>query len=300
MKQFYGSIALLLSIFVVSCESQREGEFLQLKGSYMGQTPPGKTAEVFASGVISIDAWELEGIFAPGMREFYFVTKGEGFNFPTDHEKYDQPTIFGFRFENNHWRKFTEFPRTGEPFIATDDQTMYLAKGYRERSATGWSEVKSLGPLLDRDDWGIMRLTASTNATYVFDDYKSKVMRVSKEIDGKRQAPVELPEHINSGDWTAHPFIAPNESYLIWDSEREDGFGDSDLYISFRQADGSWGAAINMGANVNSDKDDFYGSVTPDGNFLMFNRTISESDGDANVDIYWVDAQIIEELRPKP
>ena len=47
--------------------------------------------------------------------------------------------------------------------------------------------------------------------------------------------------------WTAHPFIAPDESYLIWDSEREGGFGESDLYISFRQDDGSWGLCHQYG-----------------------------------------------------
>ena len=95
--------------------------------------------------------------------------------------------------------------------------------------------------------------------------------------------------------WTAHPFIAPDESYLIWDSERPDGFGDSDLYISFKQSDGTWGKAINMGETINSDKWDAYATVTSDGKYLMFNRGISKG----NIDIYWVDASIIDTLRAK-
>ena len=54
-----------------------------------------------------------------------------------------------------------------------------------------------------------------------------------------------------------------------------------------------------MGPDVNSDKDDFYGSVTPDGKFLMFDRTISRTDDYVDVDIYWADAQVIEDLRPQ-
>jgi len=38
-------------------------------------------------------------------------------------------------------------------------------------------------------------------------------------------------------------FIAADESYLILDSEREGDYGESNLFISFRQEDGSWGAA---------------------------------------------------------
>ena len=281
---------LALAISLAGCEAKQDAEFPILEGPLMGQAPPGKTAEVFAPGIISTDAWELEGVFAPGMEEFYFVTNRAG---------REGPMIIGFRLEDNQWRKFMEVPRTGEPFITADGQKMHLAKGYRDRTATGWSDVKSLGPMFDREEWGVMRLTASPDGTYVFDDYKSgDVIRQSRIVDGERQEPIELPEHINSGEWTAHPFIAPDESYLIWDSEREGGYGESDLYISFRQEDDSWGPAINMGPQVNSDKDDFYASVTPDGKYLMFDRTISNSEEHTNVDIYWVDAQVIEELKP--
>lgn len=291
MKRFSAAFGLLLAFGVFGDASQAQEGFPVLEGPYMGQSPPGNTAEVFAPGIVSTDSWELEAVFAPGMNEFYFVT---------DRGNYERPTILGFRYDGSQWHRFIEMPRTGEPFISADGQIMHLAKGYRERTALGWSEVRSLGPMFERDDWGIMRLTASASGTYVFDDYKSgDVIRISTMVDGERQAPVELPDHINSGELTAHPFIAPDESYLIWDSEREGGYGGSDLYISFRQADGSWGPAINMGPQVNSDRSDFYGSVTPDGRFLMFDRTISGTDDDLNVDIYWVDAQIIENLRPE-
>lgn len=279
----------------LSSNSQTPNEYPALEGPYMGQEPPGKTAEVFAPGVISTDGWELQGVFAPGMKEFYYVTDSGKHERPTIREL--EPTIFGFRFDNNRWHKFTEMPRTGEPFITADGQTMHLAKGRRARTASGWSDVESLGPMFERDDWGIMRLTASTIGTYVFDDFKGGGIRTSRVVDGERQEPLELPEHINGGEFTAHPFIAPDESYLIWDSERDGGYGESDLYISFRQTDGAWGRAINMGPDVNSDKDDFYGSVTPDEKFLMFDRTISRTDDYIDVDIYWMDAQIIEDLR---
>lgn len=101
---------------------------------------------------------------------------------------------------------------------------------------------------------------------------------------------------INTGKWTARPFIAPDESYLIWDSEREGGYGGSDLYISFREEGGAWGPAINMGDAVNSDKRDAYASVTPDGKYILFNRGVDLENN--NVDIYWVSADIIEALRP--
>jgi hypothetical protein len=198
----------------------------------------------------------------------------------------------------NTLKKYIEFTRDGEVVLSPDGKRMHMAEGYKDRMGDGWSERKSLGPMFEREDWGIMRLSASAKGTYVFDDYKSNdVIRISTLKDGKRQAPIQMGPVVNTGKWTAHPFIAPDESYLIWDSEREGGYGDSDLYISFRQKDGSWGPAINMGNKVNSDKWDAYASVTPDSKYILFNRGID--DDNDNVDIYWVDAKIIENLRPK-
>jgi len=101
----------------------------------------------------------------------------------------------------------------------------------------------------------------------------------------------------------AHPYIAPDESYLMWDAVREDGYGDSDLYISFRQKDGSWGAVINLGAQVNSKHEEGGVRVTPDGKYLTFWRggVNVREDGSRYVEgsPYWVDAKIIETLRPK-
>lgn len=292
MKSVYIVIALLPSALTMTSEAHGQDELPALEGPYIGQTPPGMTAEPFAPGIISREGWELEGVFAPGMKEFYFTTVGG---------KYTRPTVIGFRQENDVWTKYTEFARHGEIAFSPDGTRMHMAKGYKDRTDDGWSERKSLGPMFDREDWGIMRLTASANGTYVFDDYKSNdVIRISTIDGGERQAPRKMDSIVNTGKMTAHPFIAPDESYLIWDSEREGGYGDSDLYISFRQEDGSWGRAINMGDSVNSDKWEASASVTPDGKYILFNRGIDDNPGlDDNVDIYWVDARIIENLRPK-
>lgn len=283
-------LATLVSLFSLKAQdNSKEFIFPPLEGPYMGQQPPGEVAEPFAPGIISKAGWELEGVFAPGMKEFYFTTS---------HEEPFRPTVIGFRQEGNVWKKYTEFRRRGETTFSPDGSRMHMAEGYKDREGEGWSERKSLGPMFDREDWGIMRLTASENGTYVFDDYKNKDMvRISRVKDGQRQAPVRMGAVVNAGKMTAHPFIAPDESYLIWDSEREEGFGDSDLYISYRQGDGSWGPAINMGERVNTERWEAFASVTPDGKYILFNRGVDEEN--RNVDIYWVDAKIIDDLRPQ-
>ena len=288
MKRICISI-ILLSTLTMSSKSYSQDEFPILKGPYLGQKPPGLIPELFAPDIVSTNNLEIEGVFAPGMQEFYFVRQIEG----------DKPKLYTNQYKNGVWHQSVAERPSGEVFISPDGNTMHLGKKYRERTASGWSEEKSIGPLFEK--FPIMRLTASTAGAYVFDEREEiGTIRYSRLIDGKREEPKALSKEINTGKWTGHPFIAADESYLIWDSEREGGYGASDLYISFRQEDGSWGAAINMGGAINNERDNAYGSVTPDGKFFFFHTVnLGESFSESQANIFWVDAQVIENLRDK-
>ncbi|MFY0627585.1 MAG: alpha/beta hydrolase [Reichenbachiella sp.] len=265
--------------------------FSDMKSPYFGQKVPGLIPEIFASNILSVKHRDRNGFFSNDMKEFYFVR---------NNEQKDTWTLIKYKFSEQGWQESIVGPRIGRPLMAPNNEIMHLGGKYVERTKTGWSEVKSLGPLIDRKDWGIMRLTSSLKGTYVFDDYKNgDVIRISKIKDGKRQKPIKMGPEIQNGEYSAHPFIAPDESYLIWDCEKESGYGDIDLYISFRQENGSWCEAINMGAEINTSAGDAGGYVTPDGKYFFFNRSRPEEDKNlAKAGIYWVDAKIIDELRP--
>ena len=75
----------------------------------------------------------------------------------------------------------------------------------------------------------------------------------SRFIDGHYSEPENLGGSINSEFAESNPYIAPDESYLIFTSHgRSDGYGKYDLYISFRKTEGSWTKAKNMGNQSNS------------------------------------------------
>lgn len=275
-------LVCLIYLSVMSGYVFTHTENLVVTGPYLGQRTPGHSPEVFAPGIVSTKHRDFSGFFSPDMQEFYFTRLDN---------KTKKWSLIVYKNNNNQWHKSVMGPRIGRPILSPDGNTLHLGKYYRERTETGWGDVTSLGAMFDRDDWGIMRLSASEDGTYVLDDYKSgDVIRISTVNNGERQAPVKMPSVINDGESSAHPFISPDGSYLIWDTNRVDGYGDSDLYISFRHADGSWGKAINLGEHINSEYWESNGYVTPDGKYLFFNR---------HHDLYWVDAGFIEVLRPK-
>lgn len=295
-KNIIKLLALAFVIFSNACntkkpETKKNNSSIE-ENLYFGYKPPGLNPEVFVPKKSTSEDWKLGNEDSLNMEEFYFTYSG---NDPF------QPAVVVYRQEENYYRasKYTFHPSGTE-----NSNILYSRHNYIERTDFGWSKLKSLGPMFDSKDLGIMVLSISANGTIVFDDYKTDDgIRISRIKDGKREEPKLLGKEINSGKLVAHPFIAPDESYLIWDSEREEGYGKSDNYISFRQQDGSWGSAINMGDKINSELVENGARLTPDGKYFLFRRSEEKVKEDGSTywetKDYWVDAKIIEQLRPQ-
>jgi hypothetical protein len=287
MKKVYFILGLvgLLSLHGCTPKKQKTKALVAIPSvdTYLGQKPPGLRPVLFAPDIIKTEFREAGCAFSPDLKEFYFRRRGG---------EYESNTLVVVTYIDNKWSESLVETKAGEPFISLDGKTMHLGKKYRERTTSGWSEKKSLGDPFN--SFRIMRLTASSNGTYYFDEAsETGPLRYSRFINGVYEQPKTL--NVDVGNWNAHPYIAPDESYIIWDDQRESGSGGADLYISFREKDGAWGPSINLGDTINTEFEDAYGSITPDGKYFFFNRSY----GNNKADIFWVDAQIIENLRPK-
>ncbi len=267
---------------------------------YFGETPPGLIPQLFEPEIVSPDRLFEGGSFSPDGREFYFTRKNG---------KYENRTSFVIRYENGRWQNETE-TEIKWPKFSPEGDTIYRGNKYRNLTETGWSDYKSLGaPFSDKH---IMGISFSENGTSYFDEIEFDesgkpdtvgAISYSRLINGTYEPRQKLGKEINTGTWIAHPHIAPDESYLIWDVRREDGYGGSDIYISFRTKDGSWLPAINMGDTINTPLSESGARVSDDGKYLFFTRGQWEikEDGSENWvgKPYWVDAQVIENLRLK-
>ncbi len=300
IKGCYATLLLIVVMFLVSCTTKKEQakvtDFSDLEAPYFGEKPPGLTPKLFDPKIVSPEGRFEGGMFSPDMKEFYFTRKNG---------KYKKRTFFIIQYERNGWGQASETDIRWPQFSA-DGTIMYVGKEYRNKIDTGWSALKSAGDFLKEQAHGI---SISSNGTYYFPFFKKEDnghgnLGYSRLINGKYEAPIKLNAEINTGEYIAHPYISPDESYLMWDVEREDGHGQSDIFISFKHQDGSWLTPINMGSLINTELQESSPHVTHDGKYLFFTRgewKVNE-DGSRNYigKRYWVDSKIIENLRPDP
>ncbi|WP_146129845.1 hypothetical protein [Flagellimonas meridianipacifica] len=241
------------------------------------------TPKLFAPGIVSTEAHlESAVMFSPDMKELTFTRQGG---------EYKKTELFAMQYQNNHWSKPTILP--------VDD-----INAYRERFKPSLLEIKSQEPFKDIPIIGFTVSSSGTIYFYVLDfNDGSGHMSYSRFVNGKYETPQKMNESINSsGKYIAHPFVSPDESYILWDAEKE-GEATPDIFISFRQPDGSWGPAIDLGNQINTPAYEQHVNVTPDGKYLFFwrgDRKVKEDGSSYFIGSpYWVDAKIIETLRPQ-
>ncbi len=197
------------------------------------------------------------------------------------------------KFENGNYKKpeFLPFSSVDIPItdvhISPDGKMMYFStfkdyegkpEGFNFNIWTSklkngqWQTPTPLGPPIASSGNEFYPIQTNDGTIYFNSDKSGNSdIYCSKFENGEYQEPVRLPDNINSARREADAFIARDESYLIFVRVDEpDGFGNSDLYISFRKVESEWTDPINMGEEVNSDQVDGSPYVTPDGQYLIF------------------------------
>lgn len=103
-----------------------------------------------------------------------------------------------------------------------------------------------------------------------------------KEQGGTWSEPVNLGPVINTDQNEGFPFIG-SDGTLYFSSNGQPGLGGSDIYASQRNAEGQYTLAINVGAPVNSPKDDFGFIIDAAKRTGYFTSNRPGSDGDDDI-----------------
>jgi hypothetical protein len=272
---------------------------------YLGQTPPGNTPVIFAPGIVSVNGiieHSAPTFSQDGNEVFWQANK-------LDSQQNWIITCMTMRRVGNTWSAPEVTSYDYGPFFSPDGKRLYFeSKGegtdpkYIEKSADSWSEPISIGIISRFPEIKFAyNLSIAANGTLYFLGYAAGLWNNfgiyrAELIDGEYTNPELLPPSINAlgsiRNWT--PYIAPDESYLIFSSSRGTSISDQgDLYLSFRQPDGNWTNPISLGKTINSNKNERFPAVSPDGKYLFFTR----SDDEYDEGVLWVSAAIIDSLK---
>ncbi len=82
--------------------------------------------------------------------------------------------------------------------------------------------------------------------------------------------PENLGANINTDFWESSPSLSPDNRVLFFSSSRPGGFGGKDLYSSFRNAEGKWTPARNMGPTINTAGDELAPFIHPDNQTVYY------------------------------
>jgi len=249
-----------------------------------GGVPPGLEAAVFAPGLVSSAAHEFGFTVNQDWSEFYFTRLSGG-----------QSVILTSRRTGETWSPATPAPFSGQyvdehPWMVPGGDRLYFVSrrpcpGAQqalnvwlvERAAGGWTAPRSLGsPVTDQT---VHAPSLGASGTM----YASGLIQLRQA--GGRYLPAERLTPDVSG---STPAVSPDEDFLVYGAQRSDGFGGHDLYVVFRQPDGSWGDPRNLGSTVNTEHVESSPTLSSDGRFLFFSR---------RQDIWWVDAAVIDAVR---
>jgi outer membrane protein OmpA-like peptidoglycan-associated protein len=117
-----------------------------------------------------------------------------------------------------------------------------------------------------------------------------------RQVGGKWSAPENLGKNINTDGKEQTPFLHPDGRTLYFMSDGHPGMGGTDLYLSRRQTDGSWGAPENLGYPINTKKSEGALIVSLDGRTAWF--AADRPGGRGGIDIY--SFELPAHLRPQP
>ncbi len=332
MKQKLIFLGFMISILLLVNQCKQQKDFPVLTGPYFGQEPPGKTPEVFETKRVSTGLDELNSVFSPEGREFYFSIR----NFS------GAVSIFQMKMEGENWSQPKLLPfasRYGDIDVTMSPDGQKLLFSSRrpipgsenpkgdtnfwmvERKENTWGEPIYLGEDINSDGEDYYPMMTNDGTIYFSSQREgpgtNNIFR-SELVDGKYSTGVKLGEAINTEFREFDPYISPDESILIFSSTRPEGLGSGDLYISFKDKEGNWMKARRMGDQINTPGSEYCPMISPDGKYFFFtgaardarripDKPLSYEDfmkyhysaKNGMSDIYWVDAKIIEELKPE-
>lgn len=135
----------------------------------------------------------------------------------------------------------------------------------------GWGAPKEVGRLNSQLHESPLGFSPDGRNLYMYRDINGGDVYVAKRTgEGNWAPPAPLGKPINSPYYEPSFCLSPDGKAAFFASDRPDGFGGLDLYITTRQPDGSWSPAFNLGASINTAYDEDSPFISNDNATLYF------------------------------
>lgn len=185
---------------------------------------------------------------------FPFVSNDQKLMYFTSLKEGQDEDLYYSRFENGKWqdavsvgKRFNTPKDEGMATFVRDGKTMFFI-GCDRVSAKSPCDIWE-AHLVNLDVWDI------------------------QEMKGK----------INSDYWDSQACISCDGSTIYFASRRPGGLGGQDIWVSHRLSDGTWGEPKNMGAPINTPKDEESPFITNDGQTFYFSSDGHQGLGDQDL-----------------
>ena len=232
----------LLSIIVLVFALQ-SCKTINSHNPYLGQKLPGITPELFAPSIVNTDDIEINTVFNSSFTELFF-TRIIDESFVIHHSE----LIDGNWTAAQPIQMYTDQDANSvaiDPSITQDGNTMYFL--------------------------GVNPEDRSNNS-------KPDIYR-SQKINGKWQIGLKVGYPISTDDYAeSYPVVVADGS-LYFTSDRPGGFGKRDIYRAQYLGDGKFETPVNIGSEVNSEKNERSTYVSADESFLITANTYTNEKG---------------------
>lgn len=301
MKKITGSILCVLSVIFIGFSPPREKakDIPVLKGPYLGQKPPGKTPELFAPGIISVDDnfEHSAAVFSPDGKEVFWCTNVDWY---TERRQQGMLRLYFMKMIDGKWTAparaaFAENLNIERPTFSPCGKWLffeYISNPDNhnvdifvvERRGDSWSEPEPISSLINTS--GIERIQCFTaDGSFYFSRNPfspREEMFVAKWKDGTFSEPERLGEDYNSDVSEYSLVIGPNEDYMLICQEA--AHASPNVFVSYKNADGAWSDRIRTPYYSGG-----FLALSPDGKYLFI-----ENEG-----IRWISTAFVAEFRPK-
>jgi len=211
--------------------------------SYLGQEFPNTTPKLFAPSIVNTEDIEINTVFNSSFTELFFTRIIDG-SFVIHHAE----LIDGNWSVPRPIQMYSDQDAKSvaiDPSITKDGNTMYFL--------------------------GINPKDLANNA--LPDIYRSQKINDIWQISSKVEYPISTEEYAES-----YPVVVADGS-LYFTSDRPDSFGKRDIYRAQYLGDGKFDTPVNIGSEVNSEKNERSTYVSPDESYLITANTYTEEKG---------------------